>query len=227
MADLFKQAGEILSNVSNTVSKTGLGILGGVSQVAKSVFGEDLSQQLFDNYVPLERYTEYQRTYNWEVVFPFIMGNIPGMVVSKYCKAIAFGDYHLKDIVDLERGPKNIFSAGTLVIEKVTAVFLVSTPNLVQGYFANWKEQIIDSNGFYSEQGKYKYPIYIRLYTTQGITAGTIKLIGAFPTTFFKYELSYETEAVVKYTVTFSIDDIEFKGIDIGTSIPRVLKVFL
>jgi len=216
-----------LEQVSKGLSNVGLNILDGAASASKAVLGEQLSQQLFDNYVPLERLTEYQRTYNWEIVFPFSMGRVPGMVISKYCKAVAFGDYEIKEVFEQQRGPKSLFTPGTLSIDSVTAVFLVSTPNFVHGYFAAWRDKIISKEGYYSEQDKYKFPIYVRLYTTQGITAGTIKLIGAFPRSVFRYDLSYETEAVVRYNVVFSIDDVEFSGIDIGSSLPRVLRTVL
>lgn len=218
---------ESLGQVSKGLSGVGLNILDKASSVGKAVLGEQLSQQLFDNYVPLERYTEYQRSYNWEVVFPFSIGKIPGMVISKYCKAISFGDYRIDKAHEQQRGPKSLFSPGTLTIDQVTAVFLVSTPNLVHGYFSAWRDLIINKRGFYAEQEKYKFPIYVRLYTTQGITGGTIKLIGAFPMSIFKYDLSYETETILRYNITFSIDDVEFSGFDIGSSIPRVLRAIL
>lgn len=217
MSDLFRQASTALSNL-------GMSALNTAANVAQGVLGPELSSQLFDNYVPLERYTEYQRTYNWEVMFPFTIGGVPGAIVSKYCKAIAFGDYQFKEITEQQRGPKSLFTPGTLSIDAVTAVFLVPTPNLLNGYFSAWRNLIVDKDGFYAEQNKYKRPIYVRLYTTQGITAGTIKLVGAFPQNNYKYELSYSTEAVVKHVINFSIDDIEFTGIDIGSSIPRVLR---
>lgn len=220
MADIFRQATETLSNLGHAAMDI-------ASNVAKSTLGEELSHQLFDNYVHLERYTEWQREYNWEIVFPFSMGRVPGMVVSKYCRAVAFGDYNFKELFEQQRGPKSLFTPGTLSIQEITAVFLVPVPNLLHGYFAAWKDLIVDPNGFYSEQQHYKRPIYVRMYTTQGITSGTIKLVGCFPKTFFRYELSYEKENLVRYTITFSVDDIEFSGMDISTSIPRVLKQFI
>jgi hypothetical protein len=207
MADIFRQATETLSNLGHAAMDT-------ASNVAKSTLGEELSYQ----------HTEWQREYNWEIVFPFSMGRVPGMAVSKYCSAIAFGDYNFKEVFEQQRGPKSLFTPGTLTIQEVTAVFLVPVPNLLYGYFAAWKDLIVNRDGFYSEQGHYKRPIYIRMYTTQGTTSGTIKLVGCFPKTFFRYELSYEKENIVRYTITFSIDDIEFSGMDVMTSIPRVLK---
>ncbi len=215
---------KIFEDINKAASNIGMNVLGGVSRAAGKVLGEDLAGQLFDNYVPLERYTEYQRTYNWEIVFPFLMGNVPGAVISKFCKAVAFGDYKFEELVKQNIGPKQFFTPGSLSIDAVTAVFLVSTPNFLQGYFDEWKKLIVDEDGYYYPQNNYKKTVYIRTYTTQGITSGTIKLKGVFPKTFYRYELSYETQDVVRYTITFSVDDIEFSGIDVASTIPRVLK---
>jgi hypothetical protein len=217
---------DILRQISDSVSKTGIGVLDTVNNAAKKILGQDLATQLFDNYVPLEKYTEYQRTYNWEVAFPFSMGGIPGMIISKYCKAILLGDYALREIIEIQIGPKSQFAPGTLSINNVTAVFLVPAPNLIHGYFKAWKNLVVDEKGRYSVQDNYKHSIYVRLYTTQGITAGTIRMKGVFPRTFPEYGLSYEVENIVRYVITFSVDDLEYTGFDIGSTIPRVLKRF-
>lgn len=95
---------------------------------------------------------------------------------------------------------------------------------MVLGYFSEWKKLIVDGFGYYYEQNNYKRSVYVRMYTTQGITSGTVVMKGMFPKSFYDYKLSYESQEVVKYVVTFCLDDIEFTGFDIGSSIPRVLK---
>lgn len=225
MGVLDKVTGNI-SGVGGAVSTAGSAALGIAGNTIGGILGEDLAGQLFENYVPLERYTEYQRLYNWEVVFPFMMGNVPGPIISKYCKAVAFGDYRFddSDIVRIQKGPKSLFVPGTLSINTVTMEFIVPFPNLVQGYFDQWKKLIVDDSGYYSEQSWYKKTIYVRTYTTQGITSGTIKMIGAFPKNYYEYQLSYKAEDVVRYSIVFCIDDIQFTGFDLMSSIPRVLK---
>lgn len=213
-----------LEVLSGGIRETGLNLLSGAANVASAVLGSDLAQQLFDNYVPLERWTEYQRAYNWEIVFPYKIDRIPGPIVSKYCKAVAFGDYSFSEIFEIQKGPKSMFSPGTMSIQNVTALFLAPVPNLVLGYFQEWKKFIVSREGFYFPQRMYKRPIYVRLYTTQGITSATIKLVDAFPKSFYNYNLKYEGQDLVMYEVVFCIDDIEVTGIDLGSSIPRVLK---
>lgn len=202
-SDIGKGLGSVVSTSVNTLKNA-------------TVMG--VGQALLDEFVPLERYTEYLRTYNFEVVFPFDMAT-EGAIVSKYCYDISFGAYNLTDISTMEVNAKKQFFAGTLDIDTATFKFRTPAPNFVLNYFNTWKSLIIDGSGHYNPSDMYKRPISVMLYSQQGIRANTFKLVGCFPKTYPKYDLSYGTEDIINVTVEMQIDDIEYSGLDLVGSL--------
>lgn len=149
-----------------------------------------------------------QRAYNWDFVLPSFGFRIDGIVVSKFCQSCRFGQYNL-DAETLQAGAYKQFYAGVLNIESATATFVTPIPDLVSLYFVNWKEQIVDSEGFYSPSSSYKRNIYIILYDRTGIPSNFIQLHGAFPIKFPVFDLSYRDEKMVEFNVEFKMDSVK------------------
>lgn len=203
VSDIGKGLGSVISTSVNT---------------AKNLTVMGVAQNLFDEFVPLERYTEYLRSYNFEVAMPSDF-DVEGMIISKYCFDISVGNYNITDISNMEVGPKKAFYAGSLDIDTVTLKFRTPAPNMVFNYFKSWRNLIIDEAGHYNPSGAYKRPIYVMLYTQQKIRANTMKLIGCFPKSLPKYDLSYATEDVLNVSIEMQIDDVEVTGVDLVGSL--------
>ena len=194
------------------------------------VTGETLvgsAVQIFDTAVPLERYTEYQRDYNWEILFPRSVGLISGIAISKYCKRVAFGNSNIERVGHYQVGAKKKFVPEGMVADRMSLTFLSPFPDLVQDYFVKWRDMTIGPSGDYSVQSSYKMNVFIQLYTQQGITSNILHVTGVFPVKVPSYNLAYANEDILKYEITLSMDDLMLKSMDIGgmikTTIPRVL----
>lgn len=173
---------------------------------------------LLQRFVPLERYSHYQREYNWEFLMPGTMGGIPGFLVSKYCQSVKFGQYTISEIIEFRKASKKEFFAGLQDLGPVTSTFLCPVPNLVSGYFSAWKLMTISDKGLYGLKNEYKRSLYVLLYDTTGIRTHKIKLKGCWPTAFPSYDLKYEAENVVKFEVDFKFDDLEISGVGLDVA---------
>ena len=155
------------------------------------------------------RYSLLQRSYNFDVQLPEIE-SISGTLVGGYCQDIKFGDYSLAT-TDLRFGAfKSKYASGDTEISDVTMTFLKPIPDFSTAYFYAWRNLIIDQNGYYGIKSAYAKGIYVYLYDVTGFMVGKIQLVGAFPKTMPDYDLSYESETVSKFSITFSVDRISF-----------------
>lgn len=218
----------LINNLGNALSPSGEGGLMGAAQA------------LVSDYAPLERYTEYQRTYNWEVFFPFdfaggdMLSNAAGFVIGKYCVGVRFGQYNMKDVTSLEIGTRKEHYPGTFALDTVSFLFLHTVPDVVSRYIHAWRRKIVGS--FYESEGsvqlgsryglpyEYKRPIFIMLYSQQGIRNQKIKLKGAFPVSYPSFDLNYNDENVNLIRVDFQVDTVDMGGLDLLGSIVKGSK---
>ena len=180
-----------------------------------------------DAAIPLQRYTEYQRDYNWNLIMPRSFAGLAGLTISKYCKRVVFGNQNVEKVQFIATEAKRQFVPDGLLINQVQMTFLVPFPDLILDYFVKWRSLAIDKVGNYAPQIAYKHNIFVYLYTQQGITSNILQLKGAFPVRLPAYDLAYANENVLKYDITLSVDDLILKPMNltgaVGTTIPRVL----
>ncbi len=183
--------------------------------------------------IPSHLIFEGQRDYMWEVIFPPLSrgGNLIGKAfsifdtytVSKYCVQVSFGQYEIEEVKSMRKGAKQEFIPGRMKIDEIQMRFLVPVPDSIYNYFSTWKDAIVDESGNYNPQNMYKNTINVLLISTHGITTHRVKLKGCFPKTYPKFELAYDSEKVLQYSIVLSVDDIEVSGMELMSSIPRVL----
>jgi len=172
---------------------------------------------LIENIFNFPNVLHVQRDYNWDFFLPLI-GLVPGIVMTKYCQSISIGQYDIAEIVERSRGPEKSFYPGKLDIDELTATFIVPTPDIVSAYFHGWKNLIVDKRGFYGLPSKYKKNATIVLYDrTLSIPTNLISIKKMWPITFPKFNLSYESEDVVKHSITFKFEKVAF-GLDAFSS---------
>jgi len=163
-----------------------------------------------ENLLGFPTITHVQRTYNWDFLLPDLYGMlVSGLVVSKYCQSVRFGQYDISGISELKAGILKKFFPDALSIEQVSTTFVSPIPDLVSLYFSKWKSLIVDDLGRYSVPSKYKKTGHIILYDRSGIPVNVIRLVGMFPVKFPAYDLSYGREDVIKFDVNFRVEKVE------------------
>ena len=150
-----------------------------------------------------------QRTFSWQLMMPSNFDGILGYLVSQYCQDIEFGDYSISELSTMKHGAFQRFYAGEQVIEAITLTFLVPTDNSVMDYFYSWYNKMIDTSGYYYPKRNYKKDIYLILYDQTGIESNKYRFVGVFPSSHPKIHPSYETDDVLKMSITLSVDRIE------------------
>jgi hypothetical protein len=150
-----------------------------------------------------------QRTFNWQLMMPSNFGGAIGYLVSQFCQDVQIGDYSISELSMMRYGAFQRFYAGVQAIESIDLVFVVPSDNSVLDYFYGWYEKMIDSRGYYFPKNNYRRDVYIILYDRSGVESTRFKVTGAFPTGRPRYHPSYETDDVLRTTVTLSVDAIE------------------
>jgi len=161
---------------------------------------------LMDSVFGFSQLLPVQRTYNWDVLFPFIIGKMPGIFLSKYVQEVRFGEYTITDLSAMKEGAYQSFFASGLTINKCTMTFIKPNPDLVTMFFQAWKDDIVSPKGYFYESNNYKHNVYVMMSSTMGVPSDTYRLEGCFPTTFPSYDLSYGSEDIVKFIMEFSLD---------------------
>ena len=161
------------------------------------------------------KYARFQRSYLWDVLLPdigFQMGGLVGFALSQFIQEISFGDYNITNPTTMRYGPYQASFAANFDVGKVKMTFLKTMPDIVSPYFNSWKNLIIGPDGLYNAKTKYQKTIYIRFMDSTGMTIGQYKLLSCFPVTFPSYDLSMSKNEVVKVSVEFQCDKIEYKA---------------
>jgi len=148
-----------------------------------------------------------QRSYNWEILLPDVVG-LRGTDVSKFCQSVSFGQYNVDEIDHLRYGPFRTKYAGKLEIVELKLMFIVPIPDIVSEYFLRWRELVIDKAGLYSPKVKYVKDAHVVLYDVDGKEVSKFRFIGVFPKELPEFDLSYESEEILKYRVALSVDKV-------------------
>lgn len=170
---------------------------------------------------------DIQRAYNWDFLLPDLYGIIvSGMIISKFCQSVRYGQYNISDILEMKVGQEKKFFPNGADIDIVNSTFVTPVPDLVSLYFAKWRSMMMDKFGRYNVSADYKKTGYVILYNRAGIPVNIVRLIGLFPLKFPAFDLSYTEEKEVRFDIDFRIDRIEMGlsalsglGKDIGAQI--------
>jgi len=153
---------------------------------------------------------DLQRDYLWEVVLPDI-GGAPGTEVGQLVQAVRFGDYNVEEVRRIYYGGYRKGYVGFLEIPSVTLTILGSVPDTAVTYFRSWKSLMIDNSGLFYPKNNYARDMYATLLDRQGNAVNKFKLQGVFPTTFPAFDLSYESDKIVRHEVTLNVDMLEIR----------------
>ena len=168
-----------------------------------------------DHFLGFPQVGGVQRNYNWTLILPDLYGIlVSGVIVSKYCQSIKFGQYDITNVDEMRVGQFRRFYPGEFNIDTVTMNFVAPTPDFVSLYLAKWKGLIMDEMGRYNLPSLYKKTAYIIFDARTRIPVNIIKLGGLFPTKYPAYDLRMEGDAeYTSFNIEFKCDYIE-SGLD-------------
>jgi len=161
----------------------------------------------------VSRKWDLQRSFTWRLLMLETFNGVLGDYVSQYCQDIIFGDYSMSELSIQKYGAFQRFYAGIQSIDVVDLTFLIPTDNSVQAYFYGWYDRIVDTKGFYSPKSFYRKDVYFLLSDQTGSMTSAYRFRGMFPKTHPKVHPSYESDDVLKATVSLSVDSIELTSL--------------
>ena len=152
--------------------------------------------------------TNLARKYLWEVVFsnPIGGGDSDALMLRAQSTAIpgsSFGSIlvHYKQTAGVK------FPGKLNMPHTWTTTFVEGTDKKVFDAIYAWKQLIVhDRLGIGGPDQVIKADIYLRLLDQQGSTTSQFKMVGAYPELMDDTPVSYDEEAALMYTVTFSYD---------------------
>lgn len=150
-----------------------------------------------------------QRAFNFELLLPDGVSDVPGFEVGKYCQDFEFANYDITELVTVKKGAFHSHHAGLLSIKQMTATFLKPANDIVSKYFTDWRNLIVSPDGFHSVKSKYAKTAYLKLYDRDWTESDSYKLINMFPINMPSFLVSYAEEDIVKMKITFSVDLVE------------------
>lgn len=163
-----------------------------------------------DNLLGFPQYGGVQRAYTWDLILPDLYGIIvSGVVVSRYCQSVKFGQYNITSVSEFKVGPFRRFYPEEINIETVSMTFVAPTPDLISLYFAKWKSLILDKLGRHNLPSVYKKTGYVIFYSRPQIPIKVVKLVGMFPITYPAFDLQYAAENEVTIPIEFRCDYVE------------------
>jgi hypothetical protein len=154
----------------------------------------------------------FQRNYMWDIILPTIIRGIPlpGILLSKLCQKISFGDYTIDGATDTTRfGALVAKYPGLLSVENIKLTFLKTVPDLVTTYFTQWHKSIISFSGIYAPKVEYAKTMYLIFSDTTGLPINRYKFINVWPLSMPKYTLDYKSNEVTTIDIELSVDMIE------------------
>jgi len=154
-----------------------------------------------------------QRTYNWQIILPDGVSDVPGILISQYCQDIKFGDYSIAEISVTRYGSERRFYSGLRDIEQIPMSFIMPVDNSVYEYFRDWRRLIVDDDGYFYPKSYYKRDVYVFLFDRSGIQSAKFVLHGCFPKNCPPLSLSYSENSVLKWNVDLFVDYVEVSSL--------------
>ena len=152
--------------------------------------------------------TNPQRTYMWNVLIPYAVGGGDSDTLTLRAQSAEIPGRSVGQIPVPYKQSGGLRFHGKLTYSHTWDVtFVEGEDRRVFDTLYAWKQNIVhDIANVGAGDIAIKADIILQLITTKGEESMRIKLVGAFPMAVGDVALSYETEAIVNYTVTWSYD---------------------
>lgn len=152
--------------------------------------------------------TNLARKYLWEVVFtnPLGGGDADALMLRAQSTSIpgsSFGSI----LVAFKQSPGVKFPGKINMTHTWSVTFVEGTDKKVFDAVYAWKQLIVhDRLNIGGPDSTIKSDVYLSLLDQNGVVTTRIKLVGCYPESMDDTPVSYEEEAALMYTVTFSFD---------------------
>jgi len=149
--------------------------------------------------------TNPAKTYLWEVVFPNpVSGN--SETLSLRCQSSSIPERSFGTIKIEYKQTAGVKYPGKVRFPQSWSLsFVEGEDRAILNAMNAWCDTIINAKTGVGEL-VVKTDIYLRLLNTDGETAATYRMKGAYPETIGEVSLAYENESDIRYPVTFSYD---------------------
>ena len=155
--------------------------------------------------------TNLARKYLWELTFsnPIGGGDAEALMLRAQSTAIP-GSSFGAILIPFKQSPGIKFAGKLNMPHTWTTTFVEGTDGKVFDAIYAWKQLIVhDRLSIGGPDQIIKSDIYLSLLDQQGSVTRRIKLVGSYPELMDDTPISYEEEAALMYTVTFSYDHWE------------------
>jgi len=145
------------------------------------------------------------KSYLWEVVFPNpVSGDSETFTLR--CQSASIPEKSLGVIkIEYKQTPGVKYPGKSRMPQTWPLTFVEGEDRAVSNAMSAWIDSIVNpKTGLGSLV--VKSDIYLKLLNTDGETAQTYRMVGAYPETLTEVPLSYESETDVRYSVNFSYD---------------------
>ncbi len=152
--------------------------------------------------------TNLARVYLWEVLFANPVGGGDAEALEVRCQSTAIpGSSFGSILIPYKQSPGVKFPGKLTMPHTWTCTFVEGTDRKIFDAIYAWKQAVVhDRLNIGGPDALIKSDIYLRLLDMQGSVSMKIKLVGCYPELTDDTPLTYENEAGVVYTVTFSYD---------------------
>jgi len=148
------------------------------------------------------------RTYLWDIIVPNMVGGGEGETIMLRAQSTAIPGRSFAQIPIPYKQSAGLMFHGKLAYSHTwDCTFVEGEDRKVFDSFYAWLQNIVhDVDNVGIGDTSIKQDIILQLLTTAGAEWMKIKLVGCFPSAIANVDMSYDNEAVVKYSVTWSYD---------------------
>lgn len=152
--------------------------------------------------------TNLAKVYLWEVLFANPIGGGDAEALSLRCQSTAVpGSSFGSILIPYKQSPGIKFPGKLTMPHTWTCTFVEGTDGKIFDSIYKWKQAIVhDRLNIGGPDALIKADIHLRLQGMDGAVVRRIKLVGCYPELMDDTPLTYENEAGVMFTVTWSYD---------------------
>ena len=152
--------------------------------------------------------SDVQRVYWWDIIIPNILGGGDEDALEVRAQSTSIPGRSFGGILIPYKGGPGFKVPGKLTMPHTwPCVFIEGLDRKVFDAITGWKQAITDARtGKGGPDSIIKKSAYLRLTNGTGVVTNKIKLVGCYPEDVPDVPITYDDEAVLMYSVTFSYD---------------------
>jgi hypothetical protein len=154
--------------------------------------------------------TNPQRVYLWDVLIPDPVGGGNTETLMLRCQSTAIpGESVGQIVIPYKQTPGAAYPGKRTVSHTWTCTFIEGEDQAIIDNLRPWLMACVNNDGVGEGDDVIKRDVYLKMLSTKGDDTREVKLVGAFLQDIAEVALSYDAEEVVRYSITFSFDDVE------------------